>query len=119
MQDAVRDAGCLSGLILGVLSCLGVYSCCDQQYKQQNYQRVVNSRKPFLEANDGKVKILWVYPIYGGKGNNQFRGHHAVVEGYKNKERVEVSVNPGLPVPDEIWTMTLDELGNYRFIQKI
>ena len=95
---------------------MGMYSC-EQRTQQQNKQRVIDNNTPFITANDGKVKVLWVYPRHGHKGH--FNGHYAVVEGVNNKERKEISVQPKLPVPEEIWLIGLNDRGCYIFKEKL
>ena len=90
---------------------------CVEIDKTNTLQRVINRNKPFVDANDGQVKVLWVYPRHGHKG--AFSGHYAVVEGVKTKERIEIHVQPHLPVPGEVWQIELNKQGHYIFINKL
>ncbi len=104
------DDGCCAGCVvvfLAVLFAIGV-ACCQESSRPDPAVAALE----YLEPNGFKVRVLHIYPVYGGKHGTTLHGHNAVVEGVATKERREINVHPGLPVPGEIWTVTY-EVYNY------
>lgn len=125
-QDAAVG-GC--GLVLAlfwvaiIAGCFGVFSC-DNRMKISRNEKHRDDLMVAVNENGGEFKILWTYPTYGGK-NHEFRGHSVVAEGVKTGKRIEASPHPLLPVPGEVWEVTVggemksSDYPKYKFVRKI
>lgn len=99
--------------------CSGVFSCAcyiDNRERDKTVQRLSVP----IEENNGQFRVLYSYPVRNNKG--QLVGHSLVVEGLINGKRIEVTPQPELPVPGEVWIVAVFTNGynpSYKFIEKV
>lgn len=114
-----EGCGCILIFVVLVVVCFFGISSCDNYERTSRINKEVEKKEVFLKPNNNQYRVLYIYPKH-------FKGHETgrsvVMEGVKDKVRIESNFYPTLPIPEEIWEVRVSRDGYtafYEFVRKI
>ncbi len=118
MEEKLKATDCLGSifiLCLFFMACTGIITFFVSGGISNKAARI-ESLKSVLNENNSEFRALHAYPVHSNKGH--FLRHDVVVEGVKTGKRISVPARNHLPVPGEIWRVTVRDEG-YEFAMKV